>query len=173
MRFWTVFALACLTPFPAAAVGQDESSLQAGAGLAVAMQGDSRPGVEAEFRLVRGITDSWSLRLGLQGAVLPASDGHKTGTVISQAAGVTWAFDVVNWVPFIDLGILVADVRGGGHGASQRLGGQAGIGFDYLLSRRTFMSFLGRVDYLPLRLAGAEVPKPTLLSFVLHLGRTF
>jgi hypothetical protein len=173
MRFWMVFALACLTPLSAAAVGQDEASLQAGAGLAVAMQGGSHSGVEAELRLVRGITDAWSVRLGLQGAILPATDGNKTGTLISQAAGVTWAFDVVNWVPFIDLGVVVADVRGAGHGGSQRFGGQAGVGFDYLLSRHTFVSCLGRVDYFPLRLAGADVPRPTLLSFVLHLGRTF
>jgi hypothetical protein len=173
MRPWIVFALACLTPFSAAAVGQDESSLQAGAGLAVEMQGGSRPGVEAEFRLVKGLTDAWSVRLGLQGAVLPANDGHKTGTLISQAAGVTWAFDVVNWVPFIDLGVVVADVRGAGFEPSQRLGGQAGVGFDYLLSRHTFLSCLGRVDYFPLRLAGAHVPRPALLSLVLHLGRTF
>lgn len=173
MRFWIVFALACLTPCSAAAVGQDESSLQAGAGLAVQRQGGSRSGVEVEFRLVRGLTDAWSLRLGLQGAVLPASGGTKTATLLSQAAGVTWAFDVVNWVPFIDLGVVIADVRGAGHGASQRLGGQAGVGFDYLLSRHTVVSCLGRVDYLPLRLAGADGPRPTLLTLVLHLGRTF
>jgi hypothetical protein len=173
MRFWIVLALACLTPFSAAAVGQDESSLQAGAGWAVAHQGESRSGVEGEFRIVRGLTDAWSARLGLQGAVLPGSEGRKTGTIISQAAGVTWAFDVVNWVPFIDLGVVLADVRGNGHGASQRLGGQAGVGVDYLLSRHTFVSLLGRVDYFPLRLAGTDGPRPSLLSFVLHLGRTF
>ncbi len=173
MRFWFAFALACLTPLSAAAVGQDESSLQAGAGLAVALHGDPRSGVAAELRIVHGLTDAWSLRLGLQGAVLPGGDGTETGTIISQAAGVTWAFDVVSWVPFIDLGVVVADVRGGGQGASQRFGGQAGIGLDYLLSRHTFVSFLGRVDYYPLRLAGADAPRATLLSLVLHLGRTF
>lgn len=173
MRFWILAILACLTPLPADAVGQDESSLQAGAGLAVGIQGESRSGLAGEFRVVRGISEAWSVRLGLQGALLPATGDKKTGTLMSQAAGLTWAFDVVSWVPFIDLGVVVADVRGTGYGASQRLGGQAGVGVDYLWSRHTFVSFLGRADYFPLRLAGAESPRPLLLSFVLHLGRTF
>jgi hypothetical protein len=81
--------------------------------------------------------------------------------------------DIVNWVPFLDLGLLVADVRGGGHGASQRLGGQAGLGLDYLVSRHAVVSVLGRVDYLPFRLAGTTGPATTQLSVVAHLGRTF
>jgi len=173
MRFWIALAIACLVPATTVAVGEKEASLSVGAGLAVAVQVDARPGVQGEFRLLRGLSDAWALRLGLQAAVLPASQGHKTGTLLSQAAGVTWAFDVVNWVPFLDLGVVVADVRGGGYQASQRLGSQAGLGVDYLVSRHTFLSFLGRVDYFPLRLAGAHEPQATLLTFVLHLARTF
>lgn len=156
MRFWIALVFACLVPASAVAVGQGEASLSVGAGLAVAFQDDARPGAQAEFRLLRGLTDSWSARLGLQAAVLSAPQGSTTGSLISQAAGVTWAFDVVNWVPFVDLGLVVADVRGGGHPASQRLGGQAGLGLDYLLSRHTLLSLLARVDYFPLRLAGAD-----------------
>jgi hypothetical protein len=102
-----------------------------------------------------------------------ASAGSPVGTLLSQAVGLTWAVDIANLVPFLDLGLLAADVRGRGYRASQRLGGQAGLGVDYLVSRRLVVSFLGRVDYFPLRLAGAESPRPIQLSFVLHLGRTF
>ncbi len=172
MRFWILTALACLAPGSALAVGQGESSLSAGGGLAVLSGGQSRAGLAAELRLLRGLSDAWSARLGLQAAVVPSSQGHGA-TLVSQAAGVTWAYDVVNWVPFADLGLVVADVRGGGHGASQRLGGQAGGGVDYLLSRHLVASFLARVDYYPLRLAGAHEPKPVQLTFAIHVGRTF
>jgi hypothetical protein len=172
MRFPTLIALACLAPGTALAVGEGESSLSAGGGVAVLFQGQSRTGVAAEFRLLRGISDAWSARLGLQAAVAPSSQ-VSTATLFSQAVGVTWAYDVVNWVPFADFGLVVADVRGGGHAASQRAGAQAGAGIDYLMSRQLVASFLGRVDYYPLRLAGADVPRPVQLSFVLHLGRTF
>jgi hypothetical protein len=173
MRFWFAFALACLVPVPAIAVGQGEASLSVGGGLAIEGQGQARAGAAAEFRLLRGLSDTWSARLGLQASVLPSSQGEKARTLLSQAAGVTWAIDVVSWVPFLDLGVVVGDVRGGGARASQRLGGQAGLGVDYLVSRHAVISFLGRVDYLPFRLAGAEQPGPTQLSFILHLGRTF
>ena len=172
MRFRTFIILACLAPESALAVGEGESSLSAGAGGAVLFQGQSRAGVAAEFRLLHGLSDAWSARLGLQAAVAPSSQGH-SATLFSQAAGVTWAYDVVNWVPFADLGLVVADVRGGGHAGSQRLGGQAGAGIDCLLSRHLVASFLGRVDYYPVRLAGADVPRPVQLTFVLHVGRTF
>ena len=173
MRFWFAFVFACLVPVPAIAVGQGEADLSLGAGLAFEFQGDGRAGAEAEFRLLRGLSDAWSARLGLQAAVIPSSHGRKTATLLSQAAGVTWAVDAVNWVPFLDLGVAVADVRGGGYGASQRLGGQAGLGVDYLVARHAAISFLGRVDYFPFRLAGADQPRTTQISFVLHLGRTF
>jgi hypothetical protein len=173
MRFWLALALAWLVPASALAVGEGEAALSVGAGFAVAFQGDGRAGAEGEFRLLRGLTDAWSARLGLQAALLPSSGGQPRGSLISQAVGLTWAVDIANLVPFVDLGVLVADVRGMGNPASQRLGGQAGLGVDYLVSRRTLVSLLGRVDYLPLRLAGGESPRPILLALVLHLGRTF
>jgi hypothetical protein len=173
MRFWSVLALAWLLPMSAFAVGEGEASLALGGGLALALQNEGRAGVEVEFRLLRGLTDAWSARLGLQAAIVPSSDGKPAGSLLSQAVGLTWAVDIANLVPFVDLGLLAADVRGGGDRASQRVGGQAGLGFDYLLSRRTVLSLLGRLDYLPLRLAGGESPRPIQLSLVLHLGRTF
>lgn len=174
MRTWLAALLFfCLVPASARALGQGEATLSAGGGLAVLFQGQSRVGAEGELRLVRGVSDAWSLRLGLQAAAAHASGEHGTATLLSQAAGVTWALDVVNWVPFVDLGIALADVRGGGNPASQRLGPQGGLGVDYLVSRHALISLLGRVDYFPIRLAGAESPRPIQVSVMLHLGRTF
>jgi hypothetical protein len=173
MRFSAALALAWLLPVSALAVGQGEASLSLGAGLAVAFEGQGRAGAEAEFRVLRGLSDAWSARLGLQAAVIPSSGTAPAGSLVSQAVGLTWAVDIAKLVPFLDLGLVVADVRGRGYPASQRLGAHVGLGVDYLVSRRTVVSFLGRVDYLPLRLAGGEAPRPVQLCFVLHLGRTF
>jgi hypothetical protein len=173
MRFSAALTLAWLLPAPALAVGQGEASLSVGAGLAVAFQSQGRAGACAEFRLLRGLSDAWSARLGLQAALIPSSDTAPRGSLLSQAVGLTWAVDIAKLVPFLDLGLVVADVRGRGYQASQRLGGQAGLGVDYLVSRRMVLSFLGRVDYFPLRLAGGESPRPLALAFAIHLGRTF
>jgi len=173
MRAWIFALVGCLVPASAHALGQGEANLSAGAGVAVLFQGTGRVGTQGEFRLVRGISDAWSLRLGLQATLVPSSQNTKAATVLSQAAGVTWAFDAVNWVPFVDLGLVVADVRGGGNPASQRMGGQAGVGVDYLVSRHMAVSLLGRVDYYPLRLTGGDAPRPTQVGFVLHVGRAF
>jgi hypothetical protein len=173
MRFWVAFLLALLLPASALAVGQGEASLSLGGGMAVRVQGEAQPGIAAELRILRGVSDAWAARLGLQATLCPSTEDRSAGSVLSQAAGLTWAMDIVNWVPFVDLGLLLADVRGGGSPASQRLGAQAGLGVDYYVSRRTVLSLLGRIDYLPLRLAGSESARPFVASFVLHLGRAF
>jgi hypothetical protein len=173
MRCWIALFFAGLWPASAFAVGRDEASLSAGAGLAVAFQDGAHPGAQAELRLLRGLSDSWSGRLGVQAVVVTAAQGSTATSLVGQSAGLTWALDVVNWVPFVDFGVVVADVRGGGYRPSQHMGGQAGFGFDYLASRHWVLSMLARVDYFPLRLSGADRPRPTLLSLGVHLGRTF
>lgn len=173
MRFWLVLVAVALLPLPAAALGPDEAVLSAGVGPTVKLQDGARAGAQLDLRLLRGLSDSWAARLGVEIGVLPSPAGQKTGTVVTQAVGATWAVDVVTWVPFVDLGLLAADVRGGGYGESQRLGAQLGLGADYLLSPRNQVSFLGRVDYLPLRVAGTKAPAPVQLSLVVHLGHSF
>jgi hypothetical protein len=155
------------------AVGQGEASLSGGLGLAVAFRDQTRVGAQAETRLLRGISDSWAARLGLQTAWYPAENSTPAAHVTAQSLGLTWAADVLNWVPFADLGIAVADIRGGGLAASWRLGGQLGLGIDYLISRHLTMSLLARVDYFPLRLAGGHDAHATQASFALYLGRAF
>ena len=155
------------------AVGQGEASLSGGLGLAMAFQDPTRAGAQADARLLRGISDSWAVRLGLQTAWYPSVGATPSAHVTAQSAGLTWAADVLNWVPFADLGLAVADIRGRGLAPSWRLGGQLGLGADYLLSRHLTLSLLGRVDYLPLRLAGGHDAHPTQISVVLFMGRAF
>jgi hypothetical protein len=137
----------------------------------MAVQNRAHAGAQVEFRLLRGFSDSWAGRLGVEAAWLPTS-----GTAIhytTQSLGLTWSADILNLVPVADLGIAVADIRGGGVAASQRLGPQAGIGADYLFSRHVTISLLAHAEYLAFRLAGARTTRPTQITIGLHLGRVF
>jgi hypothetical protein len=173
MRVGLAIFLVWLLPASALAVDKGEAELSGGVGLALAFQGQTRAGAQGELRLLRGLSDAWAARLGLQTAWYPAHGTTPSAHVTAQALGLTWSADVLNLVPFADLGIVVGDIRGGGMAASQRLGGQFGVGADYLLSRHLTMSLLTRVDYLALRLAGGRDNAPTQLTFALNLGRAF
>jgi len=173
MRFCLVLLLLWWLPTSALAVGQGEAMLSGGLGLAVGFQDPARAGAQAEMRLLRGISDSWAARLGLQTAWYPAKGSTPAAHVTAQSLGLTWAADVLKLVPFADVGMAVADLRGGGLTPSWRLGGQLGLGADYLVSRHLVLSLLARADYFPLRLAGGHDAHPTQVSLVLYLGRAF
>jgi hypothetical protein len=173
MRFWLALFVVWWLPSAALAVGQGEASLSGGLGMAGAFQDHARAGAQADVRLLRGLNDSWAARLGVQTAWYPADGATPAAHITAQSAGLTWAADVLQWVPFADLGIAVADIRGGGLATSWRLGGQLGIGADYFLSRHLTVSLLARVEYFPLRLAGGHDAHPIQTGLVLYLGRAF
>jgi len=176
MRYWLALCLYIslpLVPASALALGKGEASLSGGLGFSLAHQADTRPGASVEARLLRGISDAWSARLSLQGAWISASGASGATFLSVQDLGLTWAADVLNLVPFFDLGIVAADIRGGGSAAVQRLGVRASIGADYFLARRVALSVLGHVDYLALRLAGGHGATPLLMTFALHLTGFF
>jgi hypothetical protein len=173
MRSWLALVLVWWLPTSALAVGQGEASLSGGLGLALAFQDQKHVGAQAEARLLRGISDSWAARLGVQTAWYPADGKTPSAHITAQSAGLTFAADVLNLVPFADVGIAVADIRGGGLTTSWRLGGQLGLGADYLLSRHLTLSMLAHVDYFPLRLAGGHGAHPVQTTLALYLGRAF
>jgi hypothetical protein len=82
--------------------------------------------------------------------------------VTTQAIGVTWALDALNFVPFADVGLLAADVRA-------ELGG----GCDYLVSRHLVTSLVAHVDYLPLHLTGGHRDRLLQATLALLVGRAF
>jgi hypothetical protein len=175
MRSWLAFCLCCLVlfgPSTAFALGKGEASLSGGLGFSLALDDNTRPGASAEARLLRGLDDAWAGRLAVQVAWIPASGATGATYVGVQDLGFTWAADIFNFVPFVDLGIVFADIRGGG-AAVERLGARAGVGADYLLTRHLALSCIGHVDYLALRLAGGHGTAPTLVTFALHLTAFF
>jgi hypothetical protein len=162
-----------LLPSPASPAGQGETSLSGGLGMASLFQDRASIGAQAEFRLVRGLSDCWAARLGLAVGWLAATGNVPTTHVATQIMGVTWSADIANLVPFADFGVTVSDIRGGGRGPSQRLGPQVGLGADYLLSRHYVLSAVARLDYFGLRLAGSHRPNPTQLTLGILAGRAF
>jgi hypothetical protein len=158
-------------PVSAGAIGPGEASLSAGLGPALAVQGQTHAGAQVAFRLLRGFSDSWAGRLGLEAAWLPTSGAaiHYT----TQSLGFTWAADILNLVPFADVGLVLGDIRGGGMASGQRLGPQVGIGADYLFSRHLTFSLLAHADYFVFRLAGAQTTRPTQITVGFYLGRVF
>lgn len=173
MRTWALLLLGLLTPASAFALGSGEASLSGGGGLAVSRADQTRVGAQVELRLVRGITDAWAGRLGLRADWFPSTEARGAAYVASQSLGVTWAADVLDWVPFVDLGLVAAYAREKGAGSNERLGGQIGLGVDYFLSRHFTATLLARVDYLAFRLGGESGPRPVLFALGLHLGRVF
>ena len=170
--------LACLVvvsfwPGTSLALGKGEASLSGGVGLSVGALDGARLGPSLEAKLLRGMSDAWAGRLGVQLAWLPTSSAAGDTFVALQELGFTWAADVVNLVPQLDLGLAVATIAGGGAGASERLGPQLGIGADYLLNRRWALSGFAHVDYLPLRIAGSHRSASLLATFSLDLTRYF
>jgi hypothetical protein len=173
MRTWVPFLLALLLSARAFALGQGEASLSGGAGVTLAHDDRTRAGAQFELRLLRGVSDAWAARLGVQAGWIPAAGSEHAGYLACQTVGLTWAADVLEWVPFIDLSAAFADLRAVGRSSSQRVGGEIGMGVDYFLSRHTIMSLLGHVDYLPIRVAGDRTTAPILFTLALHVGYVF
>ena len=173
MRRALALLILCMPAPSALAAGEGEMALTAGPGLAVGLTGGARVGASVDARFLYGLTDAWSARLDLAGSWLPSSGESAATRVIAPTLGMTVAADVLNLVPFGEVGIVIGDVRGGGSAARQYLGGQLGAGVEYLLTRRLTLSLLGRIDYLALRLAGPDATDPLALTFALHLGHVF
>lgn len=167
------FAILWVASCPAHAAGQGEKQMSASVGFALAGDGArARSGIQAGIEAAMGLTDAWAGRAAVttswQPAQLPAGLRHVT----ALSLGLTYALDAVRWIPFVDMGLTVADLRGNG-ASSQRLGPQVGIGVEYLLSRRWALAALARFDYFALRLNEAGGTRPWWTCAGLRLGRVF
>ncbi len=161
-------------PAPAAfATGEGETALTAGPGFALGFEDATRAGGSADARLLYGLTDSWSARLGLAGTWLASNGATSATRIVAPSLGVTAAADVLNLVPFAEAAVVFGDVRRSDMAARQYLGGELGAGVEYLVTRRLTVTLLGRLDYFALRLAGPDVARPVALTLALHLGRVF
>jgi len=163
----------CAAPGPARATGPGEKQISASLGLALAGTDDSaRPGMQAGVEAMMGFTDSWAGRAAVGSSWQPKTGSGDPAHVTAASLGMTYSLDVVRWVPFLDLGVSLADLRGDG-ASSQRLGPQVGLGAEYLLSRRWTLAALARFDYFALRLRGPGGTQPWWACAGLRIGRVF
>jgi hypothetical protein len=162
----------CAAPCPAQATGAGEKQVSASLGFALAGDHNTRPGMQAGVEAMMGFTDAWAGRAAVSGSWQPESASGSPHHVTAVSLGATYSLDVVRWVPFVDMGLSLADLRGGG-ASSQRLGPQVGLGAEYLLSRRWTLAALARFDFFALRLAGSGGNHPWWACAGLRVGRVF
>jgi hypothetical protein len=125
-------------------------------------------GVEATL----GFSDAWAGRMAVSNSWQPEPTSSSPRHMTALSLGTVFSFDVVRWVPFLDLGFSLADLRGDG-ASSQRLGPQVGLGVEYLFSRRWTLAALASFDYFVLRLRGPGGAHPWLACAALRVGRVF
>ena len=163
----------CASTDPAHAIGIDERQVSLSLGETLGGgRGTSRAGVQAGMEAAIGLSDSWAARGGARFAWQPTQAYTGSTQVSALSLGATYSLDIVRWVPFLDLGVSLADWRGNGI-SLQSLGPQAGLGVELLLSRRWTLATLARLDYLVLRLSGPAGAHPWLGWIGLRLGRVF
>jgi hypothetical protein len=168
-------ALVAIFAFAATAQATGEGEKQVAADLGFALSGTGKkahPGVQVGAEAALGLTDSWAGHAEARYALLPGQPAGSPRHLTTVTLGATYSLDVLRWVPFVDLGLGVADLRGASAG-SQYLGPQVGLGADYLLSRGWSLAALARFDYLALRLHGPGDSRPWLTTIGLRLGRFF
>lgn len=155
------------------AVGEGERELAGTLGFTMIQDGATRPGVQGDFEGAVGLSDSWAARAAIDVSLYPGSGAQPRRVLSALTVGFSYAFDVLRYVPFVDLGLTVADVRTNGGDARQKLGPQAGIGVEYLLSRHWTVAGLARAEYLGLRLGGDTEPQPWRFVAAVRVGRVF
>jgi len=163
----------CADLTSAHATGPGEKQVAASLGGVLVGDGDrARPGMQAGIEAAIGVTDAWAGRAGVSSSWQPSPAPGGPRHVSALSLGMTYAIDVVRWVPFLDLGLSLADLRGNGAN-SQRLGPQVGLGVEYLLSPRWTLAALARFDYFALRLRESGGTRPWWASAGLRLARVF
>jgi hypothetical protein len=167
------FAILAAISCPAHATDSGEKQVAAAVGFAMAGgENGTRPGMQASVEAALGFTDAWAGRVTVSSSWQPEAGSRGPHHVTALSLGTVYSLDVVRWVPFLDLGFSLADLRGNG-ASSQRLGPQAGLGVEYQLSRRWTLAALVRFDYFALRLRGPGGTQPWLACAALRVGRVF
>jgi hypothetical protein len=138
----SLLALLAALPHPAAAVGEGEGKVALGLGGAYLTRRGFGPHVDLEGQY--GLTDALSLHaagaLGWQGGPSPR--------MVTATAGLTYALDVLNVVPFGEAGLCFVGADGG----NRALGLQVGLGLEYFYAPHANVMLAARFAYLPVHL---------------------
>jgi hypothetical protein len=147
-----------------AAAGEDEWQVSARLGVGdVDVDGRAPLGVLAGADLEYGFTDAWAARLSLgTGFHHVDADPKKMlpgGRVRASTAliGVTYTFDVLRLVPFIQTGIGLITFAGAVTNPGTQLDAELGLGADYLLTRRWALGGVFQYQFTPGQLFGSAM----------------
>ena len=161
---WLALAAATWAAPARAAPGEDEWQLSARLGLGdVHVDGRSPLGVLAGADLEYGFNDAWAGRLSIGGGFHPVDADLKSqlpgGTARTTFAlvGVTYTFDVLRLVPFIQTGIGVINFGGAVVKPGTAFDAELGLGADYLLTRRWAMGGVLQYQFTPAQLFGSPM----------------
>jgi len=128
----------------AAAAGENEWQVALRLGAGTVSVDDRKPwGLAGGVDIQYGLTDGWGLRLSLEGSTHDVTktnemDPRPEGTIRTDAAliGLTYTFDVLRLVPYADLQVGLAQVRGAVTTPQSLLAMELGVGADYFVTRR-------------------------------------
>jgi hypothetical protein len=138
-------AAAALVSAGSAAWGAGEGELQVSARLGpetVSVDQRTPWGLAGALDAEYGFSDAWAGRVsvggGLQSVDANPGAGQPGGTVrtTTALAGVTYTFDVLRLVPYLELGIGLLRFSGAVLQPRTTLAAELGVGGDYLLTRR-------------------------------------
>jgi hypothetical protein len=160
----TCLALAGLAGSARAAAGEDEWQVSARLGLGdVDIDGRAPFGVLAGADLEYGFTDAWAARLSLGTGFHNVNADMKNrlpgGRVRATTAlvGVTYTFDVLRLVPYIQTGIGVINFGGAVTRPGTQLDAELGLGADYLITRRWALGSVLQYQFTPANLFGSAM----------------
>lgn len=152
-------------------MGEDERVIQVRASGDLMPRPGLREGAGLGLALAKGLSDS----LGMRGAADLAwlrKQGETSHLISNFSLCVSLAMDVLSWVPYADLGLLVTDFRSRNH-SSQWLGTRMEAGIEYLFSPRTLFTIAARSDWLVVHLAGDQSTRPIHLAVLFGAARLF
>lgn len=143
-----------------AAAFERQQHLGAGAGLALAVPQETSgavPGGAFAAHYAYGLTDAFNLLLEGGGAVLGKGGPRFVG---DAGVGIAYAFDVVEWVPYVGV-VGEGFLLGGGTKARAEgaFGGALALGIDWQTSRSFAIGLAARQHVVATRFA--EVPSFT------------
>ena len=159
-----VLALATGAPRARAAAGEDEWQVSARLGLGdVDLGGHAPLGGVAGVDLEYGLSDAWAVRGALGTGLHPVDARPKdqvpggTARTTTALIGVTYTFDVLRLVPYVQTGVGVINFAGAVKSPGTALDAELGLGADYLLTRRWALGGVLQYQFTPAQLFGSPM----------------